>query len=88
MKRRVTAPMLMLTGTLFFSYRRSQLDTVRPVVDALRRVGVEVRKHPVEDEQEEAPREEPRDGGDAGVRAGVDRLGGQLQEHGLSRLVP
>lgn len=29
-------------GTLFFSYRRSQLDTVRPVVDALRRAGVEV----------------------------------------------
>ena len=24
-------------GTLFFSYRRSQLDTVRPIVDALRR---------------------------------------------------
>ena len=29
-------------GTLFFSYRRSQLDTVRPIVDALRRAGVEV----------------------------------------------
>jgi|GEM_PF-5893152 len=29
-------------GTLFFSYRRSQLDTVRPVVDALRRAGVKV----------------------------------------------
>lgn len=29
-------------GTLFFSYRRSQLDTVRPIVDALRHAGVEV----------------------------------------------